>query len=769
MSMRTSKSLYLILFIVLLSACSTTKFVKEGEYLLDEVKITSDTKAVKPSEMKLYVRQQPNTKWFSIFKTPLHVYSLSGTKHPNRWYNKFFRKIGDAPVIYNAGDAIRSKDEIEKAVQNLGYLGATVEQKTKTKKKKLVLSYHISAGEPYKVRHITRVINDSIINFILENDTTSTLLKSGMNLNVSVLDAERDRITRKLSNTGYYRFNKDYISYQADTVLNSRSVDITMFLHPFRDKLTNVIQPHPQFKLNQVAFIANYDLMQSTGLDAISINQSTSYDGYPIYYKDKLYLRPKIMIDASALKPHQLYNASDVQRTYSNMGRLAALKYTNINFVENQSDSTLLNAYVLLTRAKDKSVSFELDGTNSAGDLGAAAAVSFQHRNLFRGSETFNVRLRGAFEAITSLPGYDDKNFNEIGVETSVNFPRFLFPFLSSDFKQKIRANTEFGLLYNYQIRPEFTRIQTSGNWSYKWHKKSSQTFRFDLLNINYLYMPSISEKFKNDYLQGDKNYILEYNYKDRMILNTAFSYSFNSQQLSAFTQTQKKSSYSFRVAFESAGNMLYAISNLVNSKKNADGEYKLLSIPYAQYLKGDFSFTRNYVVDERNSFAFHISLGLAYPYGNATVIPFEKRYFAGGANSVRGWSVRKLGPGSFAGDGNFLNQSGDIKLDLSAEYRTQLFGPLHGAFFIDAGNIWTIREYDSQPGGQFEFNKFYKQIAVAYGLGLRLDFDFFVVRFDGGMKAVNPEFKSGKDKYPIIRPNLKRDFAFHFAVGYPF
>ncbi|EXZ13992.1 BamA/TamA family outer membrane protein, partial [Bacteroides fragilis] len=191
--------------------------------------------------------------------------------------------------------------------------------------------------------------------------------------------------------------------------------------------------------------------------------------------------------------------------------------------------------------------------------------------------------------------------------------------------------------------------------------------------------------------------------------------------------------------------------------------------IPYAQYLKGDFDFAKNIIIDHRNSLAFHAGIGIAVPYGNAKVVPFEKRYFSGGANSVRGWSVRNLGPGSFAGDGNFMNQSGDIKLDASIEYRTRLFWKFRGAAFIDAGNIWTIREYENQPGGVFEFDKFYKQIAVAYGLGLRLDLDFFVLRFDGGMKAINPKYKKAKERYPIIHPRFSRDFAFHFAVGYPF
>ena len=196
-----------------------------------------------------------------------------------------------------------------------------------------------------------------------------------------------------------------------------------------------------------------------------------------------------------------------------------------------------------------------------------------------------------------------------------------------------------------------------------------------------------------------------------------------------------------------------------------------IANIPFAQYVKGDFDFAHNWNIDKRNSLVFHIGMGVAYPYGNSQVLPFEKRYFSGGPNSVRGWSVRSLGPGSYKGSDdkmNYINHTGDIKLDMNIEYRTHLFWKFNGAAFIDAGNIWNIREYEGQEEGTFRFNSFYKQLAVAYGLGIRFDLDYLIIRFDGGMKAVNP-METGKNKYPFIRPNFNRDFAFHFAVGYPF
>ena len=765
--------LYTILLYLALSlaSCSATKFVPDGSYLLDEVKIHTDNKEIKPSDMRLYVRQNPNSKWFSTIKTQLYVYNWSG-RDSTKWFNRFLRKIGDAPVIYNESDAIRSQEEIAKAVQNLGYMGASVKRTTKTKKKKLKLFYEITSGKPYIVRTLKYDISDKKIAEYLRNDSTQSMLREGMLFDVNVLDAERQRITDYLLCNGYYKFNKDYITYTADTARNTHQVDLTLHLLPYKTYVGDTPKEHFQYKINKINFITDYDVLQSSALSSIEINDSLHYNGFPIYYKDKLYLRPKVLVDNLRFASGDLYDERNVQKTYTYFGRLSALKYTNIRFFETQNgDSTQLNCYVMLTKSKHKSISFELEGTNYAGDLGAAASVSFQHRNLFRSSETFMVKFRGAYEAISGLqPGYKNHNYTEYGVETSINFPNFLFPFLTSDFKRRIKATTEFGLQYNYQLRPEFSRTIASASWSYKWMQKQKIQHRIDLLDISYLYLPWISSQFQEDYINKDKdNYILKYNYENRLIVRMGYNYSYNSAGGALVNNTITTNSYSIRAGFESAGNILYGISKMINMRKNKDGEYAILGIPYAQYLKGDFDFAKNIIIDHRNSLAFHAGIGIAVPYGNAKVVPFEKRYFSGGANSVRGWSVRNLGPGSFAGDGNFMNQSGDIKLDASIEYRTRLFWKFRGAAFIDAGNIWTIREYENQPGGVFEFDKFYKQIAVAYGLGLRLDLDFFVLRFDGGMKAINPKYKKAKERYPIIHPRFSRDFAFHFAVGYPF
>jgi outer membrane protein assembly factor BamA len=754
-----------------LGGCSATKFVPDGSYLLDEVRIHTDNKKeVSPSNLRMYVRQNPNAKWFSLFKTQLYIYDLSG-RDSTRWINKFLRRIGDAPVIYNPAEAERTRLEISKAVQNMGYMASSVDYTTRVRRKKISLRYLVKTGRPYTVRTLTDDIGDSRIDSILRADSAASLLHKGMRFNVNELDADRARITSKLQDNGYYRFNKDYIGYTADTVRGSYTVDLTQHLYPYKPTAADSARAHRAYHIGNIFFITDYDVMRSSAMSSIYVNDSIRYRGYPIFYKDKLYLRPKLLTDNLRFRSGDLYNAQDVQDTYSRFGRLSALKYTNIRFVETQvADSSKLDAYILLTKSKPRSISFEVEGTNSAGDLGAAASVSFQNRNFFHGSETFMVKLRGAYEVISGLQaGYSNSNYTEYGVETSINFPNFLFPFLSSDFRRRVRATTEFALLYNYQVRPEFQRTLATASWSYKWSKRQKIQHRVDLLNISFLYYPTISERFREDYLNKGQNQIFLYNYQNRLIINMGYNYYYNSLGSAIVNNTIASNSYSLRFNFESAGNLMYVISRATNIRKNADGEYAILGLPFYQYLKGEFDYSQNVSIDDRNSVAFHAGVGIAVPYGNAKVVPFEKEYFAGGANSVRGWTVRSLGPGSYSGPSNLYDRSGDIKLDASIEYRTKLFWKFQGAAFIDAGNIWTIRSYDNLPGGVFKFDKFYKQIAVAYGLGLRLDFDFFILRLDGGMKAINPAYTTKREHYPIAYPRFSRDFAFHFAVGYPF
>lgn len=780
--MRT-KNLHIILFTFLalwiFSSCSSTKYVPDGSYLLDDVSLVSDNKQVKPSDLEAYLRQTPNNRWFNLFKTQLHVYSLSGRDSTN-WINKALRRLGDPPVIYSAQETERSRQELEKAVRNMGYMRATVRTDLKTKGKKAGLSYSIRSGKPYKVSSVDYEVKDSIIWNLMQGVEDATLLREGMDFDVKVLDQERERIATVLQDNGYYRFNKEYVTYRADTVRGTYQVGLTLKVNPPQASGDSLVS-HRQYKLDKIRFLTDYDALSSlqTGLGQSGGKlDSIEFDSMKALFEDRLLLRPSVLSGNMRLKSGDLYNGSLLQESFQNFARLNVLKYTNISLKEREgqnaspTDTLLLDADVMLTKGKLQNISFEVEGTNSAGDLGAAASVGYQHRNLFHGSETFSLKLRGAYEAVSGLQGdYTGSSYTELSTEAGLSFPRILAPFLSHEAKERTRANTNLSLSYNFQIRPEFTRNLASFSWNYTWQTRDAlRRHQFDLLDVNYLYVPRISETFRKKYLDHKDNYILKYNFEDRLIVRMGYTYVMGNAKRGILGSGQNsRSSYTLRLSFESAGNLLYAMSNLLKVDKNTDGEYQVLGIPYAQYLKGDADFAKNINLDTRNSIAYHVGVGIAYPYGNASLVPFEKRYFSGGANSVRGWSVRSLGPGCYEGDGNFLNQTGDIKLDASIELRSQLFWKISGAAFVDAGNIWTIRDYKDQPGGVFRLNKFYKQIAMAYGLGLRMDLDFFILRFDFGMKAVNPTIPSGRGHYPVFHPRLSRDLTFHFAVGYPF
>ena len=701
--------------LLLTTACSTGKYVQEGEYILDKVAVVSDQSDYNAAPLSQYVRQKEKPKLFSLFRNP------------------FSRK----PVIYDTLQARLSCQDLMTAMQNEGYMNAGVSLYTETKGKKLKATYLLHPGQPFLIGKVNYDIQDEGIQQLLHLDQAANQqIKPGMRFTVEILDNERKRIAGLLSDNGYFRFNKDFIHFTADTIMGRKDIALTLQLRKYKPNNNSPEVDHTRYLIRDVLFQSNDS--------------------------DRIHLRKQVLLNATAIKEGRPYDASALQRTYNNFARLQAVKYTNIKFTE-VPDTNLLDCHIQISTNKPSTISFQPEGTNTAGDLGAAASITYTNRNLFHGSEQLSIEFRGAYEAITGLEGYQDQNYTEFSVETKLVFPRFLAPFLSKSFRRRQTASSEWAISWDFQNRPEFHRRVFSSAWRYRWSEpKHHLNYRFDLLDLNYVYMPWISSTFKRDYLDNaeNRNAILRYNYEDIFIMKTGFTVSYTDGVDAV------------RANFESAGNLLNGVSKGFGFKTNSQGQHTLFNIAYAQYVKFDFDYTHLFQFDKRNALALHAGLGVAYPYGNSTVLPFEKRYFSGGANSVRGWSVRELGPGKFKGtDGriDFINQTGDVKLDLNAEYRSSLFWKLQGALFIDAGNIWTLRNYAEQPGGQFKFTEFYKQIAASYGMGLRLNFDYFILRFDVGMKAINPAYESEKEHWSIFHPKLSRDFDFHFAVGLPF
>ena len=736
--MKFLSSLSFLIVLVGLTACSTSRFIPDNEYLLQGVEIKSDRKGFDAASLEPYIRQKANSRWFSLFKIPLGTYTLSG-RDTTRWVNRTLQKIGEEPVLYDTVQAALSCNDLQAAMRNAGYMHATVDLKTKIRGRKLKAVYTLRPGEPYYIRSVRYDIQDENIRRILDLDhpkQATSRLRSGAQFTVDRLDAERSRLTKILLDSGFYRFHKDFIVFEADSACNNTDINIVVKLLRYRANSNVPETDHPRYYIRRV----NY----SSGDSA------------------RIHLRTKTLHYNTAIRAGEPFSASRLQATYNNFARLQAIRYTNIRFRE-LPDTTLLDCDIQLSSRKPSTVSFQPEGTNTAGDLGAAVLLTYENRNLFRGSELLSIQLRGAFEAITGLEGYNDQDYQEYTAEVKLSFPRFVAPFLSKAFRRQRGATSETAFSYNLQNRPEFHRRVFSTAFRYRWAEPHYHlNYRLDLIDLNYVYMPWISETFKRDYLDSvsNRNAILRYNYENLLIMKIGFGLTYNDGRHAVMANV------------ETAGNLLKGLSHALAFGKNEHEQYTLFNTAYAQYVKFDAEYTRLLRFDANNSLALRIGLGVAYPYGNSRILPFEKRYFSGGANSVRGWSVRELGPGTFKGtDGriDFINQTGDMKLDLSVEYRTQLFWKFDGAAFIDAGNIWTLRDYAEQPGGQFKIDEFYKQIAVAYGLGLRLNFDYFILRFDAGMKAINPAYTDSHDHYAVLYPDFGRDFTFHFAVGLPF
>lgn len=762
--------------LLLLTGCGSTRHVPNGSYLLDNVniEINDSTHTLDGSVMQTYLRQLPNHKMLWSLRFRLGIYNMSGNDS-TKWYNRWLRKLGEPPVIYDSLLTVAGREQLERAMLNKGFLNASVSVDTirNDKKKKIKLIYNLNPGTPHVINNIQYEFPDTVLRNIVMKDSSAFVVKSGEYLDRNILEQQREIVSQLLKDNGYYGFAKEYVTFTADTADGSHLVDLTMNVSPVYNRDLHREEAHERYHIRSITFLTDYNPGESITSGQTHFSDTVSYKDITIYYGPKKYLRPSVLYENCFIHVGELYNQEDVDRTYRALSRLNILKFTSIRFIDggNLGTSRLLDIYILLTPDKSQSVALELEGTNSEGDLGMAASVTYTHRNIGKGSETLTAKLRGAYESLSgNLDGLLHNRYMEYSLDMGVNFPKFKVPFLSDTFKRRVNATSELNVAMTYQERPEYTRIISNMGWSYKWsHNQNRNRYIFSPIDINYVYLPESTYNFINDI--APDNPLLRYSYEDHFIMRMGFSFYHTNKRGDNSDRYSFNNIYTLRTNAEIAGNLLYLISNVFQHRDDArENPYRIFGIHYSQYFKINSDFTLLHPFDTRNSVAFHAGLGVGVPYGNSEMLPFEKRFYGGGANGVRGWDVRTLGPGRYPGTNSvsdFINQCGDIRLDLSTEYRAKLFWVLELGAFIDVGNIWTIRNYSNQPGGLFKFNSFYKELAAAYGLGLRLDFSYFLLRFDLGMKAHNPAI--GQQEWPLFHPRWKRDSSFHFSIGYPF
>lgn len=767
------KLFFLLLLAPLTFSCNPVKYVPSDQTLLNNNYIEIDREGMNKSDLSPYIKQKPNKKIFGA-RFHLWLYNLSNIEK-QKWPHGWLRRIGEEPVIFDSYSKDQSRQQLEDYIASKGYFDSNVSDSVLTQKRKSDVFYNVRLKPPYTIRNIYYGIDDTTIKALFNFDSLSCLIQRGKPYDVDVLQAERTRFERFVKNHGFYGFPTDHISFRIDSTIGNRQVNLYYDVRKAQkiDQFNRITQgPHQVYQIKNIYIYPEYTQKSvlEQGASYAERLDTTYKDGYYFISEGaKPSVRHDLIMKSLYLKPGSNYSLTDVEQTQSHLLTLKTYRLVNIFFNEtsppddNPGQAMFLDCHIQLTLLSQQSFNVELEGTNTAGNFGGALNLVYQHKNLFRGAEQFNMKLKGAFEAM-SQPDTKLRSTREYGFETSLRLPEFLFPFVKpEEFIKTKNPTTTILAAYNYQDLSFFTRTMANATFGYSWNASDYRTHIVNPVQLNLVNMMKIDTAFQK--LINVSSY-LSNSYKDVLILGGNYSFIFNNQKI------QKSKDYLFmRFNAEAAGNMLAAAGRLTGARKKND-YYNFLGQPYAQYVRLDADVRYNVHINDISSVVYRAFAGIGIPFGNSRAIPFEKQYFGGGANGIRAWQVRSLGPGSYEVPDtiNFINQTADIKLEANVEYRFKLFWVLEGALFMDAGNIWTFNEDASRQGARFKFGKFINDMAVGTGTGFRFDFSFVTARVDMGVKLRDPAINQGSKWILASRPfDFGDDITFVLGIGYPF
>ena len=716
----------------MMQSCSTTRVLQDGEYRLagTEVNVVNDKK-FNVSKVEPYIKQKPNSNLFFGWNPFINVYNWGG--HSSSFFARLFRKIGTAPVVYEPDKVNASVENISRHLEYLGYYGSTVESNIDVKRKKVKVSYNITLGKRFVINNIHYHLPDNDeFREAFFSDTSSVLVKRGDFLSEETLEAESQRSSAALRNAGYYGFTKNYFFFQADTLAAPGSAIL-------------------DYRIN------GYTRNESPK-DAVTFRKFHFAD-VNIIHPESFRIREKVLRDLNTIHPGELYNENMVNNTYSRLSSLNVLSGVNIDI--RQVDTSSINADISLTTAKLQGLKFNIEASsNSSGLLGISPGLSFYHKNIFRGGEVLNLSFTGNFQF---KPNSSTRS-TEFGISAGIKFPKFVFIPVSR-FRKSV-PSTEVKASYNYQDRPEYKRNIISYSFGYTGSYKKLY-FQFYPTQLNIVRMFKIDNAFLENVM---KNTIARSAYTDHFDFGAGGTVYYTTS-----TDVNPKQSYHyFKFQANEAGNVLSLFNPLMH-KNNELGEHQIWGTSYSQYIRGEFTAGKTWVFgkNDRQAIATRFLAGAGHAYGNSKTIPFEQQFYSGGASSLRGWQARTVGPGCAQRDTVFVipNQTGDMKIEVNAEYRFGLFWKFNGALFFDAGNVWYLRNsgLSSFDDGRFNARNFIRGLAADWGLGLRLDLNFILVRLDMGMVVRDPARAPGHRW--VGPPGWFRNdgFAVHFGVGYPF
>jgi outer membrane protein assembly factor BamA len=760
-----------ILVAVVMASCSPTRYVPENSYLLSRSRLETSQNNPSKDQLQSYIIQKPNKKLLGI-RFHLFLYDLSNI-NKTKWPHAWLRKIGEEPSIYSPDLTKTSLAQLKQYLEDKGYYHAQVYDTVIFKGRNAKVKYTINPNAPYHITKISYSFEDTSLASKILPDTLNSLLRRGMRFDKPVLQQERIRIEAMLKELGYFRFSKEYIFYNATVRPEDGTVSLEMNVKEFvegePDPRTK-IKMHPRYRIGDVNIIPNFSNTATSGNVASSgpvTFDTTRYQNLRFLYHNKSNLRPSIIAYNNEIHPGAYYKLSNVNRTYRNLSELNIVRFTNITFREKDTlvapgSDKYLDCRIELTQKKLQSYQTEIAGTNSTGDLGVRGNLLYQNLNLFRGAEVFNMKITGAIESLEKQTKGKFRSMKEIGIESSILFPIFLSPIKFQNFVSRHAPKTSLSTSLNYQSRPDFTRSIANASYAYTWNGGKHLTWTLCPIELNYIQI--FESHSSSEFLDSIKTTPLGYSFTDHVINVARYGFELNNQTIG-----KSKDFIFMKFNIESAGNIL----NLVDKNINKDSEVprKLFKVPYFQYMRSDVDFRYYNIIDKNNRFAYRIFVGAGYPYGNSKTLPYEKKYYVGGPNSIRAWSTRDLGPGSYVEPDsvsslyNYPNKSGDIKIEANMEYRFKVIWKMESALFIDAGNVWEINKDVNKPGAEFNFNRFYKEIAVGSGFGLRFDFSYFLLRLDFGIKLRDP----ADGWIPVFNKFGLRDLHAKFGIGYPF
>lgn len=775
-------NLLLLLIALILSACGTYKHTQKPLLNKNKLVIHGEKYNLNKEDVKSLITQQPNKKLLGLWRAKLYAYQAPQRGETSKYKNWVRKSFGEAPVFHKPQTVETIQHQIEIYLKNSGYFNSKVWTESKFKKRNFNQYYHLEIGKPYKIRNLNYQISDTSISAKVNEISNESLIHIGDIYNAFTMDDERDRITEHLKNNGYFNFSKEYIYYEIDSTLNNKELDVNLVVKKIeRVNLSNtsniVEEDHKQYSINRVFVNPDFDLLNQNQdiMDTllVDVHRDTSQREPQTYYflhKEEPKIKPKAITQAILIRPDEYFSLENVKTTYRRLADLKNFKYTNISFHEVSDTSSIENKGLLdcridLSRAKIHSYSIEAEGTNSGGNLGIGANLVYGNKNIFKGAEIFEVRLSTSMEAQKLNDGVETAanqilffNTIEAGIDLSLKLPKFLIPIKAETFPQNFKPYTTFNLGFNYQQQTNYKRYITKMSFGYEWSQNNKTRHIFNPLELSTIKIYP-TDRFQQT-LDEEPNERIKNQYTDHLIAGLKYSFIYNSQEVNKL-----RDFVYLQANFESSGFLLKAIQTFAKANES-NGYNTLFNIRYAQYVRADIDFRFYKILNTDTRLVFRNMIGIGFAYGNSRDLPFEKSFFAGGANSLRAWNIRSVGPGSSVPDNINIDRIGDLKLELNLEYRFPVYRSLKGALFIDAGNVWFVNS-DVIPGGEFKLDKFISEIAVDAGFGFRYDFRFFVFRLDGAFRVRDPA-KEASNRWVIN--NIKfNNIVWNFGIGYPF